>query len=282
MLNISSIVTAARTAANLIPGVKITRGNLIAATLKATVNSMPIEVGCHFNPATITVNKEISYNEQPQTGSSVPNTEFSTGRGKSIKLDLWFDSTDTGLNIRLVTEKLWKFARVDPANKRTTTGTSKAYPPDVTFTWNSFSLTGVVKSMSHSYVFFSESGAPLRCKVTLEIQERQDSDIPPITALSSALDAALRAKRLAGAMSAGAAGVALAMTSAAISAASASANSASSAARTASSSGVMPTQGTRIDHVAAATTGTTATQREVAANNNIDNPMKIPKGQVIR
>jgi hypothetical protein len=138
--------------------------------------------------------------------------------------------------------------------------------------------------MTHTYVLFSELGAPLRAKVAITIKQNTDDTIPEIQTSTSA--SLLRAASLGSAALSGMLGAVMALSSAAVSAASSSTNSSSSksttSAKTSSSAGVMAQEGTRIDHVAAATTGDSANQRQVAENNNIDNPMKLPKGQVIR
>jgi hypothetical protein len=266
-------------------GTPLTRGGLVAATLTANVSGQDVKIPCHFNPSEIAISKTIEYTPHPQVGRNIPNLEFKQGDSRTVALTLWFDSMTTlsKENIRKTTDKLWKFALVDPATEDASTKVGT--PPIVTFTWEQLTFKGVVTSMTHTYVLFSELGAPLRAKVALTIKQNTDETIPEIQTSTAA--SALRAVSLGSAALSGMLGAVMALTAAAVSAASSSTNSSSSKSASkkpaaSSSAGVMAQEGTRIDHVAAATTGDSANQRQVAENNNIDNPMKLPKGQVIR
>ncbi len=266
-------------------GVSLTRGGLVAATLKATVNGTEVKVPCHFNPSEIAVSKTVSYTDNPVIGMNLPKVEFKQGEPMSITLNLWFDSTTTAAqeNIRKVTDKLWKFVLVDTSVKDT--ASQKSRPPEVTFTWEQFTFSGVVTQMTHTYVLFSELGSPLRAKVAITIKQVEDTQIAAIQ--TSTAGNLLRAARLGSALLSGSVGAGLAMGSAAASAAASNSNSSSSSSPSTTNSssnggaGVVAQEGTRIDHVAVATTGDASNQRKVAENNNIDNPMKLPKGQVI-
>jgi hypothetical protein len=266
-------------------GKPLTYGGLVAASLKATVNSVPIEVHCHFNPNDITIKKDATWTPTPQIGQNIPDMKFSNGSAMTLTLtNLIFDNTTTMKqeNIRKTTDKLWKFIKIDTSLKDASS--QKSRPPEVTFTWENFEFVGAVTTMSHSYVFFSELGIPLRAKVTLTLQQITDYELKAATDNPAAT--ALRAANVA--MSSGLLGATMAMTAAAVESASASTNSSSSAkaktsssAKSSSGAKVVVQEGTRIDHVAAATTGDTSNQRQVAESNNIDNPMKLPKGKAL-
>lgn len=265
-------------------GTPLTRGGLVAATLKATVNGAEVKVPCHFNPSEIALSKTIDYTEVEVIGMNIPKVEFKQGKPMGITLNLFFDSTTTlaNDNVRKVTDKLWKFALIDPSTKDA--ASQKGRPPEVTFTWEQFTFSGVVTSMTHTYILFSELGAPLRAKVAITLKQVEDTEIAEVQTSTAAN--LLRAARLGSAILSGMLGTVMALSSASAAAASTSTNSSKSTpAKTTNSgsgAGVMAQEGTRIDHVAAATTGDTSNQRQVAENNNIDNPMKLPKGQVIR
>jgi hypothetical protein len=259
-------------------GVELTRGGLVAAVLEATVNGQAIKVPCHFNPSELSIKKTNAYDSKVHVGHNIPDVTFTSGGAQSISLTLWFDSTTTLAmdNIRRVTDKLWKFVMVDPSIKDSKS--QKSRPPEVKFTWEQFKFTGVVTTMTHTYVLFNEQGAPMRAKVSLDLQQTVDEGLPDVESVSTASRVA--SGGLAALNSMISSMNALSSSSAATT--SSSTNSSSSPKQLNSTSGgVVPQQGTRIDHVAAATTGDSSNQRKVAENNNIDNPMKLPKGQVI-
>jgi hypothetical protein len=258
-------------------GVDLTRGGLVAATLKGTVGGSEVKVPCHFNPNEIAISKTVDYTENEVIGMNIPKVEFKQGKPMTITLNLFFDSTMDNSNVRKVTDKLWKFVMIDTSVKDA--ASQKSRPPEITFTWEQFTFKGVVTSMTHTYILFSELGAPLRAKVAISLKQIED------TAIAEVQTSTATSTRLGSAVLSGMLGAVMALTAAAAAAASASTNSSSSAKKSTNSgngAGVMAQEGTRIDHVAAATTGDTSNQRQVAENNNIDNPMKLPKGQVIR
>lgn len=258
-------------------GTPLTRGGLVAATLTATVKNKEVKVACHFNPSQFAVSKTATWNPEEQIGFNIPKMTFKSGAAKTLPLELIFDTQGTMAqgNVRKVTDQLWKFILVDTADKDT--ASAKTRPPEVTFKWSDFEFKGAVTTMTHTYTLFNELGVPLRAKVNLTLQEIEDQDIPPAGDGNST---ALRAKNTAAALASGMVGTSLAMASAATQSLGASTNSSSSK-PSSSGSSVAVQSGTRIDHVAAATTGDSSNQRKVAENNNIDNPMKMPKGQVI-
>jgi len=248
-------------------GKPLTYGGLVAASLKATVNGSEVEVHCHFNPSEITLKKDATENEAAQVGHNIPTVTFSQGTPMSLTLNLVFDNTTSikQENIRKTTDKLWKFVRTDPQLENTTTHISR--PPTVTFTWEAFEFVGVVTTMSHSYTFFSELGIPLRAKVAVTLKQMEDAELK--AAEDNGAATALRAANVA--MSSGLLGATLAMTAAVVESAGASTNSSSSS----SGKKITVQAVTRIDHVAAATTGDPSNQRKVAEENNINDPMKL-------
>ena len=48
---------------------------------------------------------------------------------------------------------------------------AKVRPPKVTFSWGNFSMEGVVESLTTSYMLFSETGTPIRAKVSVKMKE---------------------------------------------------------------------------------------------------------------
>jgi hypothetical protein len=259
-------------------GTDLTRGGLVAAWLEANVSGAVVKVPCHFNPSELALSKTVDWTENEVIGMNIPKVEFKQGKPMGITLNLFFDSTINNSNVRKTTDKLWKFAMIDPAT--IDAASKKGRPAEVTFTWDQFTFKGAVTSMTHTYILFSEMGVPLRAKVAITLKQIEHTEITEVQA-STAVSTRIGTGVLAGML-----GAVIALTAAAISAAASSTNSSTSAStkkkNSGSGAGVMAQEGTRIDHVAAATTGDTSNQRQVAENNNIDNPMKLPKGQVIR
>jgi hypothetical protein len=80
-------------------------------------------------------------------------------------MDLVFDSTDSGEDIRLKTSKIAKF--MEPSGS----GEEKA-PPIVNFEWGLYKFTGMLESYKETLDYFSADGIPLRAAINLTMSSQ--------------------------------------------------------------------------------------------------------------
>jgi Contractile injection system tube protein len=117
-------------------------------------------VEVHFNPVSLQ--------------HTVNNTLKNAGKGKKKKqhieqstakltMDLIFDTTDNGQNVRQSTGRIAKF--LDPIGKDT--------PPVVLFEWGAFRFQGLFESFKETIDFFSPNGVPLRASVNVSMVEQE-------------------------------------------------------------------------------------------------------------
>jgi hypothetical protein len=116
------------------------------------------EVFVHFNPASLLI--EVS-NTLPEQGEQ--RRQYTARTTAKLTVDLVFDSTDTGTDVRQSTKAIIAF--MDPSNLQA--------PPVVRFDWGAFSFSGMIESYKETIEFFSNEGVPLRSTVNL-ILARQD------------------------------------------------------------------------------------------------------------
>src|SRR3954463_11868967 len=69
-------------------------------------------VKCQFNPESITMTKNNRFSCRLDIGDSTPETNFGGGESGSMTLDLVFDSTDTGEDVRELYHELIKISLV--------------------------------------------------------------------------------------------------------------------------------------------------------------------------
>ena len=81
-------------------------------------------------------------------------------------MDLIFDTTDTGDNVRLYTQKVAKL--MDPA-----AGENNA-PPVFQFEWGLYTFTGLLDSYKETIDFFASDGVPLRAAVNITMSSQTD------------------------------------------------------------------------------------------------------------
>ena len=135
-----------------------TRGGLVPATLKSNNG---IEVECMFNPEKYTITKENIFKEIKELPNQ-PNPEFQSFALTKLTLStLYFDTYETGENLKTTTDKLWKLMKPKDENAK------KKEPPDVTFKWGDFEFTAVVENITMDFTLFDKDGVPLRAEVKI-------------------------------------------------------------------------------------------------------------------
>lgn len=222
----------------------LTRGGLVPATLKnlATEEEIPFM----FNPQEYSLTKTNTYEKRNVIGQNVPAVTFQQGGAISLSLKLHFDTAISSSDVRAHTNKLLKMMMIDTSSESQTTG--KGAPPVIGFTWGRVYFKAVFTSMTQRFTLFKPDGTPMRCVVDVTMEQIAD-------------DAALTAQ---------------------VQGATGSTTSSSTSSSSGTSGGgrsETSTQGDRIDHVAERGAGSSSSYREVAAQNNIENPLKISNGQ---
>src|ERR1044071_10316801 len=125
-------------------------------------------VKAHFNPESlkVTFENKSAGGEQPG-GSSKQRTGNMTTK---LAVELLFDTTDKGTDVREFTEKVAFY--IKPDAEAGSGSDSNRVPPGVLFAWGSFTFPGVVDSMDETLDYFSEEGVPLRATISLSIDRK--------------------------------------------------------------------------------------------------------------
>ena len=153
---------------------------VVKATLTALPNGSPVTV--HFNPASLVYTVENSVAQQsgaPKTAQYV--AQFS---GK-LTMDLQFDTTDTGSDVRTVTNQVALFMQASanasaaaqnsapPSANGNSSGPPPKAPPVLMFQWGTYQFQGIMDSFKETIDFFSADGVALRALVNIGLS-RQD------------------------------------------------------------------------------------------------------------
>ncbi len=142
-------------------------------------------ISCMFRPTQVSFSKSANWSSPvsgdsgggdskkkstaTQKGQNVPTVEFSGGQAATITLDLLFNTTDTGEDVRTYTDELVNLTLLQ------TTGGVKP-PPVCRFVWGKIrSFLSYVSSVSITFKMFLYDGTPVRAdaKVTL-VQYKDD------------------------------------------------------------------------------------------------------------
>jgi len=142
-------------------------------TVKAKLVSLGpdrTEIVVHFNPASLVYTIENSTNQQ---SGDPKRKQFAAQFSGKLTMDLQFDTTNTGQDVRLTTNKVAKFMQSSAnAGKNETSGNAQAQPV-LSFQWGSYEFKGTMESFKETIDFFSADGVPLRSLVSIGLS-RQD------------------------------------------------------------------------------------------------------------
>lgn len=124
----------------------------------------PQTVPIDFNPASL--DYTLTINTQGEGGKAQQAAGVASAK---LNLELLFDTTDSGDDVRNKTNKVELMLRPSSASGNQQ-GPQHA-PPMVTFEWGAFKFVGVVDSFRQTMDFFSANGVPLRASVALSMTQ---------------------------------------------------------------------------------------------------------------
>jgi hypothetical protein len=120
-----------------------------------------------LNPTAVATERTATWQvaDKPAQGDE-PELEFTSSDGRSLSLDLAFDTMDSKENVySKFIQSLESLTLVDPALQR---------PPMVKVIWSSNGLptfSGVVQSMATKYTMFLPDGTPVRATATIKMKQ---------------------------------------------------------------------------------------------------------------
>ncbi|MGA7830716.1 MAG: hypothetical protein WCA21_07140 [Terracidiphilus sp.] len=150
------------------------------ATLTALPSGSPLTV--HFNPASLVYSVENSVAQQSGGPKKVQYVAQFSGK---LTMDLQFDTTDTGADVRTVTNQVALFMQASanasaaaqnsapPSANGNSSGPPPKAPPVLMFQWGSYQFQGIMDSFKETIDFFSADGVALRALVSIGLS-RQD------------------------------------------------------------------------------------------------------------
>ncbi len=118
----------------------------------------------HFNPTSLQISITNTLDEK---GPGNQKTQYVTKSSAKLTLDLIFDTTGTGGDVRVDTGKV---AKLMAPGKRDRQGKP---PTIVKFEWGTFTFQGLIESYKETIDFFSSDGIPLRASLNLTLASQE-------------------------------------------------------------------------------------------------------------
>ena len=144
---------------------------LAKAEIKIGQDGQPFAV--QFNPVSLQVEITNSINQQGEAGGT---NQVSTQSSAKMGLDLLFDTSGSGEDVRSKTRALRAAVRAPQEPGASPAAAAQAgaafVPPLVTFQWGTFLFAGIAESYRETLDFFSADGVPLRAQVALSLKEQ--------------------------------------------------------------------------------------------------------------
>ena len=131
-------------------------------------------IRCMFRPKEYTFTKSNRWTMGRSTGRNVPQLEFSGGDAATLTMELFFDTYEQHMDVRLqYTNRLWNFMKISP--RRTNPRTGRGEPPRVEFRWGAaWSFKAVITQMTQRFTMFMPSGMPVRAVVNVTFSQAEE------------------------------------------------------------------------------------------------------------
>jgi hypothetical protein len=151
---------------------------------KATLTALPDgeAVPVHFNPASLVYSVENSVTNLSRNPRKKQYVAQFSGK---LTMDLQFDTTSDGSDVRLATNKIALFMQASgnasaaaqnaapPSDDDNSSGPPPKAPPVLLFQWGTYRFQGIMDSFKETIDFFSNDGIALRALVSIGLS-RQD------------------------------------------------------------------------------------------------------------
>lgn len=149
-----------------------------------TLTGEKLTVPVHFNPASLQYTVANTLKEE---GKGAKKKQYVSQTTAKLTMDLVFDTTDSGEDVRVTTNKMAKLLQPVAA------GGGKNVPPTVRFSWGAYAFTGMVEQYKETIDFFAAGGVPLRASINLTLSS-QDVVFDSGTANPASVDTDLAAE----------------------------------------------------------------------------------------
>ncbi len=146
--------------------------SLVKATIKPENNGGEA-LTVMFNPSQYVFVRDNRWSAGRAQGQNVPQMRFTSGGSTTLTMDLYFDSTDSGADVRTMTGKLAAMMLVNSALHQDSSNQGR--PPKVQFSWGPMiTFWAAITHLQLTFQLFKEDGTPLRAKASVTFTQVDD------------------------------------------------------------------------------------------------------------
>jgi LysM repeat protein len=134
---------------------------LTKALIINTDAAVPLPIPVMFNPPEYRIQRTNQFAEVgiPGLGSSL--LQFVRGSAETLTMDLFFDTTDVGIDVTTITELVVDLTSVNAQTHA---------PPHLMFVWGALMFPCVLESVAQHFDYFNSLGMPLRATLTVTLK----------------------------------------------------------------------------------------------------------------
>jgi len=127
-------------------------------------------VDCMFKPKELSLSKTNTWSGEQVKEKDVPTLEFGGGGAEVLTMQLFFDTYQTGEDVRKYTNKVWNLMYV----------TTNKKPPQCQFIWGMFlSFKAYITSINQKFTLFLSDGRPVRSTMDVSFKQATNEKSPP-------------------------------------------------------------------------------------------------------
>lgn len=115
-----------------------------------------------FNPTQYSLDQANTLAEIGVPGLSAPILQYVRGNGRSLSMDLFFDTYEQQEDVRAHTDRVYRLLDIRGPLHR---------PPVCTFTWGSFNFVCVLERVGGRFTLFLSDGTPVRATLSVTFKE---------------------------------------------------------------------------------------------------------------
>ncbi len=132
------------------------------ASIEYTVKGRSETVEVLFNPAEYRLAKSNVFSEVAVPGLQSPPIQFVRGNPRTLSMQLFFDTYESGEDVRDYTDKVTGLLEIEKELHA---------PPVCTFVWGGLAFKGVLERADVRFTLFFPSGIPARATVDVSFKE---------------------------------------------------------------------------------------------------------------
>lgn len=129
-----------------------------------------------FNPNQITISKNVQWRLKPKPESDTGKTQFTSGEPATLNLELFFDTYESGTDVRNHTKEIFSLTTVQEHGEL-------HRPPLCKIAWGTFDLSDtfdcqwVLTSLNQRFSLFLSDGTPVRATLGCSFRQWRGDEI---------------------------------------------------------------------------------------------------------